>query len=276
MIDQYALFGSPIKHSQSPKIHQLFAQQTQQAMQYNAQLVAAVDFKSAANIFFAKGGRGLNCTIPLKELAWAYADKLTPRAELSKSVNTLVLQRDGCILGDNTDGAGLVTDLINNHGIQLKHKKILILGAGGASRGIIGVLQDQVPLSVTVANRTVQKALILASEFAHKGRVTGCAYADLQEQSFDLILNATSLSLSDKLPPLTKGLLATQGSCYDLVYADKATAFVRWSQKQQAVNSLDGLGMLVEQAAQAFFIWRGIRPDTAPLMQILESERHRQ
>ena len=271
--DQYAVFGSPIKHSKSPRIHKLFAEQTQQALQYTAELVPAEQFEQAVKDFFAKGGRGLNCTVPLKELAWAYADSRTERAELAKAVNTLVRQEEGRIIGDNTDGIGLVTDLLNNHGITLQQKRVLILGAGGASRGIILPILEELPLSITIANRTIEKALTLADEFSHKGKVTGCGYEDLAGQSFDLIINATSASLSDELPPLAAGLLAAQGNCYDLAYANKPTAFVRWGIRQHAQKSLDGLGMLVEQAAEAFYLWRGVRPDTARVIQELETER---
>ena len=273
-IDQYAVFGSPIEHSKSPRIHNLFAQQTGQALDYGVQLVPAEKFTTVVNGFFAKGGRGINCTVPLKELAWEYANLRTERAELAKAVNTLAIQEDGRILGDNTDGIGLVTDLQNNHGIAIQQKRILILGAGGASRGIILPILEEQPLAMTIANRTVAKALALADEFSHKGKINACGYEDLKGQSFDLILNATSASLSDELPPLAAGLLAKQGSCYDLAYANKATAFVRWAREQGADKSLDGLGMLVEQAAEAFYIWRGVRPDTAPVIQILEAERN--
>lgn len=272
-IDKYAVFGSPIKHSKSPRIHKLFAEQTQQVIEYSAELVAAEQFTTAVKRFFAQGGRGLNCTVPLKELAWDYADLRTERAELAKAVNTLALQDDGCILGDNTDGIGLVIDLQNNHGIVLRQKQILILGAGGASRGIILPIMEQAPLSITIANRTVAKALTLADEFSHKGKIFACGYEDLKGHSFDLILNATSASLSDELPPLNPGLLKEGGSCYDLAYANKATAFVRWAREQKACKSLDGLGMLVEQAAESFYLWRGIRPVTAPVIQLLEAER---
>ncbi len=273
-IDQYAVFGAPIKHSKSPRIHQLFATQTQQAMQYRAELVTAEHFSTAVKDFFAQRGRGLNCTVPLKELAWAIADRRTERAELAKAVNTLVLQQDGTILGDNTDGIGLVTDLQVNHAISLIHKRVLILGAGGASRGIILPILQESPLAVTIANRTVEKALSLADEFSHKGTIVGSSYAALAGHSFDLILNATSASLSDELPPLAEGLLAAQGCCYDLAYANQPTAFVRWGIQQHAQQSLDGLGMLVEQAAEAFYLWRGVRPVTAAVIQMLEDERH--
>ncbi len=272
-LDKYAVFGAPIKHSKSPRIHHLFAEQTQQALDYTAQLVPAEAFTTEVNNFFANGGRGLNCTVPLKELAWAYADKKTERAELSKAVNTLALQADGQILGDNTDGIGLVNDLIMNKSIALKQKRILILGAGGASRGIICPIQEEQPLLITVVNRTVEKALILASEFKHKGAIVACGYDDVVGQSFDLVINATSTSLRGELPPLVSGLLAEQGSCYDLAYANEPTAFVHWAEEQQAIQALDGLGMLVEQAAEAFFIWRGVRPDTRTVIQMMEAER---
>lgn len=273
MTDQYAVFGSPIKHSKSPRIHTIFAEQTQQSLHYDSALVSAENFTTEVDEFFAQGGRGLNCTVPLKELAWRYADQLTERAKLSKAVNTLVLQTDGRILGDNTDGIGLVTDLVKNHGLDLHQKKLLILGAGGASRGIIGPLLDENPECIVVANRTVSKAEILASEFLHKGAVVGCGYEALTGQSFDLIINATSASLSNELPPLVKGILVEQGSCYDLAYANEATAFVRWAEEQHATKNLDGLGMLVEQAGEAFYLWRGVRPNTEQIIQLLEGER---
>jgi shikimate dehydrogenase len=271
--DHYAVFGSPIEHSKSPRIHQFFAEQTQQSLEYRAVLVPAEQFEVAVKEFFAKGGRGLNCTVPLKELAWMYANKKTERAELSKAVNTLALQDDGSILGDNTDGIGLVTDLKKNNAVQLKDKRILILGAGGASRGIVGPIQDELPESITIANRTVEKARNLVAEFAHKGPIVACGYEDLAGLSFDLIINATSASLTDDLPPLAANILKDQGCCYDLAYANKPTPFVRWARDQGALKSLDGLGMLIEQAAEAFYLWRGVRPASAELIQLLEAER---
>ncbi|MFZ2403936.1 MAG: shikimate dehydrogenase [Methylobacter sp.] len=273
LTDRYAVFGYPIKHSKSPRIHRLFAEQTGQALEYTAQEVPAEQFQAAVALFFAEGGKGLNCTVPLKELAWNYAGHKTGRAELSKAVNTLALQADGSILGDNTDGIGLVTDLLANHAIVLAGIRILILGAGGASRGIIAPILEQAPQSLVIANRTVDKAVKLAAEFHGKGPITGCGFDDLQNRQFDLILNATSASLSGQLPPLPSGLLATGGNCYDLAYGNEPTAFVRWGLENHAAKSLDGLGMLVEQAAEAFFIWRGVRPKTQPVIELLNSER---
>ena len=273
MIDRYAVLGYPIKHSKSPRIHHLFAEQTGQSIEYSALEVPVEQFSSTVAKFFIQGGKGLNCTVPLKELAWHYADCKTGRAQLGKAVNTLALQADGSILGDNTDGIGLVTDLTVNHGITLSGIRILILGAGGASRGIMAPIFEQSPQTLVIANRTVDKALRLATEFYDIGSVTGCGFDALKGQQFDLILNATSASLSGQLPPLPTDLLAAGGNCYDLAYGNEPTAFVRWGLENHAAKSLDGLGMLVEQAAEAFFIWRGIRPQTQPIIKLLNSER---
>lgn len=271
--DHYAVFGHPIKHSKSPRIHTLFAQQTGQAIDYVAQDVPPESFDEAIKEFLATGGKGLNCTVPLKELAWQRAENLTQRANLSKAVNTLILQHDGTLLGDNTDGIGLVTDLQQNHDIALTDKRILVLGSGGASRGIISPIMEQRPQCLWIANRTKNKALQLVDEFASLGYITGCGFELLDGQQFDLIINATSASLSGTLPPLPNNLLADTGVCYDLAYANEATVFVRWGQ-QHAGKSLDGLGMLVEQAAEAFYQWRNIRPDTKPVLDLLNSERN--
>ncbi|WP_432744000.1 shikimate dehydrogenase [Methylobacter sp. G7] len=272
-LDRYAVFGHPIKHSKSPRIHRLFAEQTGQTLEYTTQDVPAEQFQSAVNSFFAGGGKGLNCTVPLKELAWNCADRKTERAQLSKAVNTLALQADGSLLGDNTDGIGLVTDLIANHAIVLSGSRLLILGAGGASRGIIAPILEQSPHTLVIANRTVDKAVKLAAEFDNDNSIAGCGFEALKNRQFDLILNATSASLSGQLPPLPTGLLAKNGVCYDLAYGNEPTAFVRWGQENHALKSLDGLGMLVEQAAEAFFIWRGVRPKTRPVIELLNSER---
>jgi shikimate dehydrogenase len=270
-IDHYAVFGSPINHSKSPRIHSLFAKQTHQNLDYVAQEVNAENFVTAVTEFFTQGGKGLNCTVPLKELAYRFATQKTERAKAAKALNTLVLQPDGSILGDNTDGIGLVNDLKGNHGIELKDKRVLILGAGGATRGILAPLLDQKLERLIVANRTVEKVLQLALEFNHS--FDGCGFDDLHDQPFDLILNATSASLSNELPPLPENLLAENGVCYDLAYGDKPTTFVRWGYEHGASKSVDGLGMLVEQAAEAFALWRGVRPDTKAVIDLLNTER---
>ncbi len=273
IINQYAVFGHPVKHSKSPRIHQLFAEQTQQQISYNAQDVPAESFDSAINDFFLQGGKGLNCTVPLKELAWQRADTLSDRAKFSKAVNTLVLQKDGALYGDNTDGIGLVTDLTINHDISLSNSRILILGAGGASRGIISPLMEKAPAQLVIANRTVEKAITLSHEFSQLGEITALGYDALKNRQFDLILNATSASLTGRLPPLADNILANNGCCYDLAYANQPTAFVNWGLAHGARKSLDGIGMLVEQAAEAFYLWRGIHPETNPVIELLNSER---
>lgn len=272
-VDQYAVFGHPIGHSKSPRIHGLFARQTGEAIAYQAEDVPAEEFVSRANRFFGEGGRGLNCTIPLKELAWEYADSLGERARLAKAVNTLARQTDGSILGENTDGIGLLNDLTINNGIAVSRKNILILGAGGATRGIIPPLLEQQPTKLVIVNRTVERAKSIVDDFAGLGTLEAADYSSLRGEAFDLVINATSASLSGQLPPLSPSLLADGGSCYDLAYANQATAFVEWGIANRAVHSLDGLGMLVEQAAEAFYIWRGIRPDTASVIQTLDAER---
>lgn len=271
--DRYAVVGFPIKHSKSPRIHRLFAEQTGQDIEYTAIELPPGQFHESVKCFFAEGGKGLNCTLPLKELAWQFADVATPRAGFSKAVNTLILQADGHILGDNTDGCGFIRDLTVNHNIALAGARVLILGAGGATRGIIAPILEQNPLLLTIANRTADKARQLAAEFESIGAIDSCGLTALADKEFDFIVNATSASLSNELPPLPDGLLAGQGSCYDLAYANEPTAFVRWGQARQAKHSLDGLGMLVEQAAEAFYLWRGVRPATRPVIDLLNTER---
>lgn len=270
-VDQYAVFGDPIEHSKSPRIHTLFAQQTQQNLHYRREHVTADAFATKVQQFFAQGGKGLNCTVPLKELAWSYAQQLSERARLAKAVNTLKLLPDGQIFGDNTDGIGLLNDLHHN-GITLAHSKVLILGAGGATRGILFPLLAELPQRIVIANRTLAKAQNLVTDFANP-LLTASSFTDLADLQFDVIINATSASLSGALPPLPASLLAANGCCYDLAYANQATPFVLWGQQQQARKSLDGLGMLVEQAAEAFYIWRGIRPETAAIIELLNAER---
>ena len=273
-IDHYAVFGYPIKHSKSPRIHALFAEQTGQSLTYTAEEVPAEKFVQMAKTFFKKGGTGLNCTVPLKELAVKFAHRLTERAHFAKAVNTLAVQIDGSVLGDNTDGIGLVTDLTVNHQISLTGKRLLILGAGGATRGIISPLMAENPSEILIANRTVDKAIKLAAEFQQLGdNIHGCGFSELENRQFDLILNATSASLSNELPPLPQNILAVDACCYDLAYGNEPTAFVLWGRENHALKSLDGLGMLVEQAAEAFYLWRGVRPETQAVIELLNSER---
>lgn len=271
--DRYAVFGHPIGHSQSPRIHALFAEQTGQALTYTAEDVPAEGFATAVDAFFQAGGRGINCTVPLKELAFQRADTLSERARRARAVNTLARQADGALYGDNTDGVGLVRDLTANLGLTLAGQRLLLLGAGGASRGILEPLLARQPACLTIANRTADKAVQLASEFSDLGPVTGGGLPDLQGACFDILLNATAASLSGELPDLPEGLLASGGCCYDLAYGRTPTPFVRWGLGHGARLSVDGLGMLVEQAAEAFLLWRGIRPDTRPVIRMLGEAR---
>jgi shikimate dehydrogenase len=268
-IDHYAVMGNPIAHSKSPLIHAAFAQQTGQVMQYEALLVGtqAGEFAEAVQRFQASGGKGLNITVPFKQAAWALAAQRSQRAERAGAINTLWFDVKGRCLGDNTDGVGLVRDLTQNHGGRIEGQRLLILGAGGAVRGVLEPLLDAAPAQCVIANRTVSKAKTLAELFAAHGNVTASPYDALQDQSFDLIINGTSASLLGELPPLPDGLLAKDGWCYDMMYASTKTPFVRWGLAQGAAYALDGLGMLVEQAAESFYLWRGVKPDTAPVIQ---------
>ncbi|MEE4378881.1 MAG: shikimate dehydrogenase [Candidatus Competibacteraceae bacterium] len=260
--DQYAVIGNPISHSQSPRIHSIFAVQTGQNLEYQAILAEPGHFSTTVNAFRENRGRGLNVTVPFKQEAWIYADLLSTRAERARAVNTLVFQEDGVAFGENTDGIGLVKDIKDNHNLELAGQRILLLGAGGAARGILQPLLNESPARLVIANRTPAKALELALMFTDLGSVTGCGLDELAGQRFDVIINATAAGLSDSVPALPDGVLASDGWCYDLMYGDEPTAFVSWARQQGAARWLDGLGMLVEQAAESFSLWRGIRPDT--------------
>ncbi|MCP5195529.1 MAG: shikimate dehydrogenase [Gammaproteobacteria bacterium] len=268
--DQYAVMGYPIAHSKSPRIHSLFAAQTGQNLEYRALLVEPGDFAVAARAFQADGGKGLNVTVPFKQDAWVFADLLSARAERAGAVNTLIFGPSG-VRGDNTDGPGLVRDLTINHRYSLAGKRILLLGAGGAARGVLQPLLAEQPAQLVIANRTAEKALGLALRFNDLGRVSACGFAELAERQFDLIINATAAGLNDAVPPLPAGVLAAEGWCYDLMYGQEPTAFVRWGWEQGAVQSLDGLGMLVEQAAESFHLWRGVWPETGPVITTLRN-----
>ena len=266
--DQYAVMGNPIAHSQSPRIHALFATQTGQRLEYRAIQVEPGGFAAAARAFRDAGGKGLNVTVPFKQDAWVFADLLSARAERAGAVNTLSFEPGG-VRGDNTDGPGLVRDLKINHGCPLAGRRILLLGAGGAARGVLQPLLAERPAQLVIANRTASRAAELALRFGDLGPVTGCGFADLAGRSFDLVVNATAAGLSDAVPPLPDGVLAADGWCYDLMYGCEPTTFVHWGWERGAVQSLDGLGMLVEQAAEAFHLWRGVWPETQPVIAAL-------
>jgi shikimate dehydrogenase len=271
MTDRYIVVGNPIAHSKSPIIHTQFAQQTQQDIHYSSLLVAIDHFSEAVQRFRIKGGKGLNITVPFKIDAWHYADKLTDLARRAGAVNTLIFQDDGSVLGANTDGIGIVRDLIHNHALHLDQQRILLLGAGGAAQGVIQPLLAENPSVLHIANRTVSKAVQLADNFSDLGNITGGGFESIATQKFDLIINATAASLYGHVPPISKHCLASGGSCYDMMYSVEDTAFVTWAKQQGAVKSLDGLGMLIEQAAEAFYLWRGIRPDTASVFEYIKN-----
>jgi shikimate dehydrogenase len=267
--DRYAVFGNPIRHSKSPQIHSAFAAQTGQNISYRTHLVEVGRFAEAARQFFDNGGKGLNITVPFKVDAFHFADVLSDRARRAGAVNTLALQEDGRIYGDNTDGIGMVRDLTHNLGWQVTDQRVLILGAGGAVRGILEPLLKMKPAHVVVANRTVPKARELAKEFADAGDVRSCSYEALAGNHFDLLINATSASLMGDLPPLPAHLLSEDACCYDMMYAADPTPFMRWAAGEAAWAVSDGLGMLVEQAAESFCIWRGVRPETKPVIALI-------
>lgn len=265
--DQYAVFGNPIRHSKSPEIHAAFASQSDQNMVYRTHLVEAGLFDESASRFFANGGKGLNITVPCKVDAFRFANTLSERARRAGAVNTLALQDDGRIYGDNTDGAGIVRDMLGNLAWEVGNRRVLILGAGGAVRGILGPLLARKPSHVVIANRNVDKARDLAREFAELGEVRGCSYEGLAGSQFDIVINGTSASMSGQLPPLPPQLLSDSACCYDMMYAANPTPFMHWAAGEAAWAVSDGLGMLVEQAAESFCIWRGIRPETAPVIE---------
>ena len=264
-MDRYVVFGNPIAHSKSPVLHRLFAEQTGQVMQYDTLLAPLDDFAGCAMQFFLQG-RGANVTVPFKEDAYRLADQLTARAQRAGAVNTLSKLADGRLLGDNTDGAGLVRDLTVNAGLSLKGKRILILGAGGAVRGALEPILAEGPASVTIANRTVEKAELLAELFSDLGPVAASGF-DWLHEPVDVIINATSASLSGQVPPIASSLIEPGKTlCYDMMYGKEPTPFCRWASEHGAGQVLDGLGMLAEQAGEAFYLWRGVRPDTAPAL----------
>lgn len=264
--DKYAVFGNPIKHSKSPAIHAAFAEQCGQHIQYRAVRVELGDFQRAAASFFAGGGRGLNVTVPFKQDAFAFADSLTDRARRAGAVNTLSACDDGSIAGDTTDGIGLVRDMVANLGWQLQGRRIGLLGAGGAVRGVLEPLLRERPASVVIVNRTAAKAAELAALFTDLGTLEGGGYELLQDLEVDLLINATSAGLQGEMPPLPDTLLTVRSCCYDMLYGSEPTLFMRWAAQNAAWAVADGLGMLVEQAAESFYCWRRVRPASQPVI----------
>jgi shikimate dehydrogenase len=276
MTDRYAVFGNPIAHSKSPVIHAAFAQETAQDMVYERQLVEVGKFSETASEFFSVGGCGLNITVPFKLDAYAFADELTERAKQAGAVNTLKKKPDGKILGDNTDGAGLLRDITKNLGWSLTGKRILLLGAGGAVRGVIAPLLAEKPQRIVIANRTLAKAEELVQLFnigksAVDNKILRASSLQIHARPFDIVINGTSASLGGNMPELSPAILAAGACCYDMMYGKELTPFLQWAQ-QEGAQVADGLGMLVEQAAESFFLWRGIRPATEPVMIALRNQ----
>lgn len=265
-LDRYAVIGNPVAHSKSPQIHAAFAQQSGQALVYERIHCASGAFVATVSAFRASGGRGLNVTLPFKGEAFAYATRLTERARHAEAVNTLRFDGDG-VLGDNTDGAGLVGDIRDNLGIAIAGRSVLIAGAGGATRGVIPSLLAERPARLVVANRSVDRAIALAKQFADA--IAGCGYDALADDRFDLIVNATSASLAGELPPVPAAAFANALLAYDMMYGKGETPFLALARASGARMRADGLGMLVEQAAESFFIWRGVRPATRAVLEAL-------
>ncbi|MGV6826083.1 MAG: shikimate dehydrogenase [bacterium] len=270
MTDCYAVIGNPIAHSKSPEIHAAFAKSLGHDISYERILGNPDDFAGDVQRFFDAGGMGMNVTVPFKEQAFELAEKLSDRARIAQAVNTLMPTEDG-LFGDNTDGAGLVTDLGCNHLFQFHGARILLLGAGGAARGVVLPLLEQSPATLVIANRTASKAETLATELNDQ-RAIGTGFDGLAGQQFDLIVNATAAGLKGEVPPIPDDVLANGGWTYDMMYASEPTAFMRWGQQQGAGKALDGIGMLVEQAAEAYFVWRGARPVTDTVINQLKGQ----
>jgi len=272
MTDRYVVIGNPVAHSKSPEIHAAFARETAQDIRYDKLLAPLDGLRSTIAAFRAAGGRGANVTVPFKPEAYELADVVSPRAADAEAANCLIFD-DGRILADNTDGTGLTRDIERNLGFAIGGKRVLLLGAGGAAQGVMMPLLERAPRALTVANRTVPKAVALAARMAGKRAAGACVprgvgYAELDGQQFDLVINATSASLRGDLPPLPRGLFGAGALAYDMVYGARPSAFLAFAAAQGA-RTADGLGMLVEQAAESFLLWRGVRPQTAPVIALL-------
>ncbi len=271
MSDLYAVIGNPVAHSKSPLIHRAFARQTDQDLVYEAILAPLEEFAATLDAFRARAGKGVNVTVPFKLEAFHYSSLRTARAARAGAVNTLKFDGPEA-LGDNTDGVGLVTDLEQNLGRLLAGRRVLLMGAGGAARGVLLPVLERGPAALVIVNRTAARAVELRQLFPEFPALDGCGYEALEGRSFDIVINATSASLGDQLPPLPGGVFATGALAYDMMYGKGLTPFLRLARAQGAGQLADGLGMLVEQAAESFHFWRGLRPDTRPVLEALRRE----
>ena len=267
-MDQYRVFGNPIKQSRSPFIHQAFAKDTNQELNYQSRLAELEGFYGAINEFIAQGGKGANVTVPFKEQALEISDELSDRARLAGAVNTLSF-KNGKIYGDNTDGEGLVQDLLRNN-VQIENSRILLLGAGGAAKGVILPLLAKNPKNIAIANRTVTKAEALIEQF-NDSRLSASGFKETFGKVYDVIINATSASLSGNLPAISASIITKHTVCYDMVYGKELTPFLGWASAQGATKVIDGIGMLVGQAAVSFTIWRGVKPEVEAVIAQLKS-----
>lgn len=265
-MDNYGVMGNPIQHSKSPAIFRLFAEQTKQQLHYASILVALDGLSSALTEFKKEGGKGVNITLPFKHRAFSLVDSVSERAQRAEAINTIQFNEDGTLFGDNTDGVGLVRDILTNHKVSIKNKRILVLGAGGAVRGVLDAIIGEQPSEVVVSNRTENKAVALAEAFADVGPIIACPLSLLENNSFDMVINGTSASLQDEMLDLPGSILKEGAFCYDMVYGKGLTPFLRWAREQGAVTCVDGLGMLVEQAAESFYLWRKIKPETGSIL----------
>jgi shikimate dehydrogenase len=268
MTDRYAVIGNPVAHSKSPGIHAHFAHATGEDIEYGRLLAPLDGFRETVQRFHAEGGRGLNVTLPFKEEAYRLATAHSARARAAEAVNTLRFDADA-IFGDNTDGAGLVRDIRINLGIAVAGRRVLLLGAGGAARGVIVPLLAEQPRDLTIANRTLERARILEQQFGPGVRAS--SYEALSGSRFDIVINATSASLTGALPPLPERVYAEGSLAYDMMYGSAITPFLQRARVEGAAHIADGLGMLVEQAAESFFIWRGVRPETGAVLAALRT-----
>lgn len=266
MTDRYAVIGNPISQSKSPLIHGAFAQATGQDLEYTAIEGPLDGFPAAVRAFRDSGGRGMNVTAPFKIQAYELADERSERAQLAGAANALKFEADGRILAENFDGIGLTTDIVRNQGVPMASKRVLVLGAGGAVRGLLLPFLAERPAEVVIANRDAAKAAQLAQQLAAHGKLRGGGYADIGPGRFDLVVNATSASLRAELPPVSPEVFAVDGLAYELAYGKGLTPFLRLAQNVGVKRLADGVGMLIEQAAEAFVWWRGVRPQTRQLI----------
>ena len=276
MTDRYAVIGNPIAHSKSPLIHAEFARATGQDMEYSALLAPLDGFRAAVEEFRAQGGKGLNVTVPFKLEAWHIATMLSPQAMNAEAVNTLKFDHDASILGHNTDGIGLIRDIQKNLGFAIKGKRVLLMGAGGAARGVTAPVLAEQPDSLIIANRSLDKAHQLIRHVQEHTQFTATAlqalpYEQLAGRQFDLIINATASSLNDALPPIPDSVFVSTSLAYDMMYGRGLTPFLQFAQQHGAAILADGLGMLVEQASESFYLWRGVRPATEPVIALLKN-----